>query len=70
MVYVELLKDVYEGGRSKEEALAILKLTGHRPIPKVVRGVVYVRGATVTMHEESAKKWVKRGLAKIVKAPK
>jgi hypothetical protein len=76
MVYVELLVDVAEGGRDLAKAIEAADAFGlskgsvHYPRLKVVKSrgetVPYKAGATVTMHEASAEKWVKRGLCKVV----
>lgn len=80
MVYVKLLVDVAEGGRDLAKAVAaadsfgLSKKSIHYPRLKVTKthgkDVPYVAGAVVSMHEASAEKWVKAGVAKIVDAPK
>jgi len=68
MVYVKLLKDVAEGGVEFTGPPQTLKTTANK-VPGSRKLVVtpYVKDEVVTMHEESAKKWVKRGLCEIVK---
>ena len=80
MKYVELLKDVAEGGRDLHEAVkaadsfGLPKHDNHYPRLKVVkkgkRVTEYRKGAIVTMHEAGAEKWVAKGLGKVVAAPK
>jgi len=67
MVYVKLLKDVAEGGVEHAPGLT-LKTTARRiPGSNKLEVTPYVKDEIVTMHEESAKKWIKRGLCEIVK---
>ena len=63
MPYVELLCDVAEGGTDLAKTPnAPLKVTRSR------RGVIrFVKGTIVSMTDDGAAKWVKRGIAKIVK---
>jgi len=70
MVYVKLLKDVAEGGVAFTGPPQVLKTSMNR-IPGSAKLIVtpYVKDEVVTMHEESAKKWVKRGLCEIVDKP-
>jgi hypothetical protein len=75
MIYVELLKDVAEGGRDLAVVTKAAKDMGF-PAPQIKRthsrGVttIYRKGAIVTMLEASADKWVKSGLCRAVEAPK
>ena len=79
MVHVELLCDVAEGGRNLAEAIkaadsfGLPKHDNHYPRLKMTvtrRGIVkFTKGTVVTMHEAGAEKWVKAGVAKVVKAP-
>ena len=85
MVYVKLLKDVAEGGVEFTGPPLTLKTTSRRnPVwfpPHVENGRLirsshpqffvtpYLKDLVVTMHEESAKKWIKRGLCEIVNGP-
>lgn len=75
MVYVELLKDVAEGGRDLAVVAKAAKEMGF-PVPQIKttrsRGVTthYRKGAIVTMLEASADKWVKAGLCRVVQPPK
>jgi hypothetical protein len=65
MVRVKLLKDVVQGGHLK---------TTRRRNPNWRPGtseqefehVPFIKGAIVTMHEESAKKWLAQGLIEVL----
>jgi hypothetical protein len=68
MVYVKLLKDVAEGGVEFTGPPLTLKTSTRRiPGSNKMEVTPYVKDEIVTMHEESAKKWIKRGLCQIVK---
>lgn len=70
MVYVKLLKDVAEGGVEFKGPPQTLKTSTNRVAGSSKFMVTpYVKDEIVTMHEESAMKWVKRGLCEIVKKP-
>jgi hypothetical protein len=65
MAHVELLCDVAEGGTD-------LAKTPHQPlkVTRSKRGIIQFRkGLVVEMTDDGAAKWVKRGIAKVVKAP-
>jgi hypothetical protein len=76
VVKVELLEDVAEGGRSLKkaqeaaDAFGLGKSDPKYPRLKVTvskRGrIEYVKGTVVTMVEDGAAKWVKRGIGKVV----
>ena len=70
MVYVKLLKDVAEGGVEFTGPPLTLKTVAQR-VPGSRKLIVtpYVKDEIVTMHEEGAKKWIKRGLCEIVNGP-
>ena len=63
MPQVELLCDVAEGGTDLSKTKnAPLKVTRSK------RGIIEFRkGTVITMTNEGAEKWVKRGIAKVVK---
>lgn len=64
MPYVELLCDVAEGGTE-------LAKTPGQPlkVTRTKRGIIEFRkGTVVEMTDDGAGKWVKRGIAKVVKA--
>lgn len=78
MPQVELLEDVAEGGRSLAKAraaadgLGLGKNSPNYPQLKVTvskRGrIEYRKGLVVTMTDDGAKKWVERGIGKVVTA--
>ena len=71
MVYVKLLKDVAEGGVEFKGPPQVLKTSMNRVAgSRKLIVTPYAKDEIVTMHEESAKKWIKRGLCEIVPAPK
>jgi hypothetical protein len=65
MPQVELLCDVAEGGTD-------LSKTPRQPlkVTRTKRGIIEFRkGTVVMMTDDGAKKWVDRGIAKLVNAP-
>lgn len=72
VVYVELLTDVAEGGQDLTKAgkNATLKVIYKRVMGKDGQmerhPVPFRKGLVITMTEEGADKWVKRGIAKVV----
>lgn len=79
-VFVQLLCDVAEGGRNLAEAqkaadaFGLGKSDAKYPRLKVTvskRGrIEYRKGLVVEMNDDGAKKWVERGIGKIVQKPK
>ena len=70
MVYVKLMCDVAEGGVEFKGPPQVLKTSMNRVAgSRKLIVTPYVKDEIVTMHEESAKKWIKRGLCEIVKGP-
>jgi len=79
MVYVKLLKDVAEGGRDLAEAVKAAESfglgKGNPSYPQLKttttngKVVGYRKDVIVTMHEESAKKWLASGLCEVVDRP-
>lgn len=75
MIHAKLLTDVAESGYSLKDAQKAAKMAGVKPPEvKVVRRpgkkpIAYLKGTIVTMHEDSAQKWLDRGLIEIVDAP-
>jgi hypothetical protein len=66
VVYVELLCDVGEGGVDLAKAGEDVPLK----VTQTKRGRIgFHKGLVVTMTEEGADKWVKRGIAKVVPKP-
>ena len=76
MVRVNLTKDVGEGGVDLAAAIQDAKARGMRPntrgYPKLKvvtrkgKATRYTAGTEVTMHEDSANKWIARGLCELV----
>lgn len=79
VVYVELLEDVAEGGRSFAKAEEAAKALGfsrnHPEYPrlKVTNGrsgrIEFKKGLVITMPKDGADKWVDSGIGKIVDKP-
>ena len=79
MLYVELLEDVAEGGRSLAKAQAAADAFGlgkadpkypRLKVTRTKRGVIeFVKGTIVLMNDDGAKKWVLRGIGKVVSKP-
>jgi len=70
MVYVKLLKDIAEGWVEFKGPPQVLKTSMNRVAgSRKLIVTPYAKDEIVTMHEESAKKWIKRGLCEIVKGP-
>ncbi len=78
-MYVELLEDVAEGGRSLEKARAAADAFGlGKSDPKYPRlkvtnskrgRIEFVKGLVVCMNEDGAAKWIERGIGKEVEKP-
>src|SRR5688500_18167806 len=79
MPYVELLEDVAEGGRSLAKACAAADAFGldkgdsKYPRLKVTLSklgrIEFRKGLVVMMNDDGAKKWVDRGIGKVVPKP-